>query len=118
MTALCIQVISLRETRSMPKNRLKNTADTLCYMFCGWRQIASKNQLADLGSGRLEIDVLTGECFFEDKHISKLPIAEELQLSFQHALSVNRIRESVSRARLRVKLSFSKTTWDKRTNTE
>jgi len=100
----------------MPRNVLKNAADTLCRMFCGWRLMSSKNRLVERGSGVLEIDVLTGECFFDEKQIRKLPLATELQLSLQRLLTANRIREPIVRARLRVKLSFSTINWEERKN--
>ena len=101
----------------MPRNVLKNAADTLCHMFCGWRQVFSKSRLVELGSGTLEIDVLTSECFFGGRHIPTLPIASELQLSLQRFLTANRIGEPILRARLKVKLSFSKINWEERKNT-
>jgi len=100
----------------MPSNVLKNATDTLCRMFCGWRQMSSKNRFVERGSGLLEIDVLTGECFFDETQIPKLPIATELQLSLQRLLTANRIREPIVRARLRVKLSFCKIDWEERKN--
>jgi hypothetical protein len=102
----------------MPRNVLKNAADTLCHMFCGWRQTFSKNRLAELGSGILEIDVLTSECFFDGKSISKVPIASELQLSLQRFVTANRICEPILRARLRVTLSFTRIKWKERKNAE
>jgi hypothetical protein len=100
----------------MPGNVLKNATDTLCRMFCGWRQMSSKNRLVERGSGVLEIDVLTGECFFDEKQIPKLPIATELQISLQRLLTANHIREPIVRARLRVKLSFCRIDWEERKN--
>jgi hypothetical protein len=100
----------------MPRNVLENATDTLCRMFCGWRQMSSKNRLVERGSGVLEIDVLTGECFFEENQMPKLPIATELQISLQRLLTANRIREPIVRARLRVKLSFCRIDWEKRKN--
>jgi hypothetical protein len=38
----------------MTRNMLKNTADTLCHMFCGWRQTA----LLNLGSERTDLELL------------------------------------------------------------
>ena len=100
----------------MPRNVLKNAADTLCRVFCGWRQISSKNRLVERGSGFLEIDVLTGECFFDEEQIPKLPIATELQLSLQHLLTANRVREPIVRDRLRVRLLFNTINWEERKN--
>src|SRR5579864_8747444 len=100
----------------MSGNVLKNATDTLCHIFCGWRQISSKNRLVERGSGFLEIDVLTGECFFDEKQIPKLPIATELQLSLQRVLTATRTREPIVRARLRVKLLFWRIDWQERKN--
>ena len=86
-------------------------------MFCGWRQLFSKGRLVELGSGTLEIDVLTSECSFGGKHIPTLPIGSELQLSLQRFVTANRIGEPILRARLKVKLSFSKIDWEERKNT-
>ncbi len=110
-------MVSLGESYPpMPRKVLKNAADAMCHMFCGWRQLSSKNRLVELGSGTLEIDILTGESIFDEKGIPKLPIAIELQLSLQRFLVSNRIHVPVLRARLRVKLSFSRITWEERTN--
>lgn len=99
----------------MTRNELKNTAETLCHMFCGWRQIFSKSRLVELGSGTLEVDVLAGECFFDGKHIPILPIAKELRGCLHRAQAANSFRQSVLRARLRVGLSFSTIPWNERT---
>ena len=44
----------------MRRKRLQHAADNLCQMFCGWQQASSKHRLVELGSGSLEIDVLSG----------------------------------------------------------
>jgi hypothetical protein len=67
----------------MPRKLLENPADTMCHLFCGWRQWSSKNRLMELGSSTLESDILTAECLFDDERIAKLPSATELQLSLQ-----------------------------------
>jgi hypothetical protein len=102
----------------MPRISLKYAADTLCHLFCGWRQMSSKNRLVELGSGTLEIDILASECFFDGKHIPRLSIATELLLFLENSLGATLFRALVLRARLRVKLSFSRTTWYERRNKE
>src|ERR1700724_3857732 len=79
----CVPVISLGESYPMPRKLPENAADTMCHIFCGWRQWSSKNRLMELGSSTLESDILTAECIFDDERIAKLPIATELQLSLQ-----------------------------------
>ena len=100
----------------MRRKRLKNITDTLCQMFCGWRLVGSKRMLAELGSGTLEIDALTGQCQFQGKRIVQLPIAIELVGWMQQDLATHRIPTTVLvRARLSVKLSFSQVPWNSRT---
>ena len=77
-------------------------------MFCGWRLIGSKPNLVDLGSGTLEIDAITGQCFFQGQIIDQLKIAEEIRGWMQDDLAANKIPiAAVTGARLTVKLSFS-----------
>lgn len=67
----------------------------------------------ELGSGKLEIDSLTGNCIFEDEPIKQLPIALELSSWVEKELSDHRIvPTSILRARLVVRLSFSLIPWD------
>ena len=66
----------------MGRKRLNHAADTLCDMFCGWRLANSYRGLEQLGSGRLEIDVLRAACRFNGQEIDTLPIAGELSSWF------------------------------------
>src|SRR5882724_3860401 len=100
----------------MRKKRLKNVADTLCQMFCGWRLVGSKRMLVELGSGTLEIDALTGQCQLQGEPIVQLPIARELVGWMKQDLATHRIPTTVLvRARLSVRLSFSQVPWNTRT---
>ena len=88
----------------------------MCQMFCGWRLIGSKPNLVNLGSGTLEIDATTGQCFFQGQIIDQLTIAEEIQTWMQDDLAANKIPVSaLVGARLSVKLSFSVVPWSKHT---
>jgi hypothetical protein len=60
---------------------LQHVADTMCQMFCGWRLIESKPNLANLGSGTLEIDTITGQCLFQGKSIDQ---PKKLQKKYAH----------------------------------
>jgi len=85
-------------------------------MFCGWRLIKSKPSLLTLGSGTLEIDAITGQCVFQGKTISQLTIAEEIRAWLQQDLATNKIPiETLTGARLVVKLSFSAVPWNEPT---
>jgi hypothetical protein len=98
----------------MRRKRLQHIADTMCQMFCGWRLIGSKPNLVDLGSGTLEIDAITGECFFQGGIIKQLTIAEEIRVWMQDDLAANKIPfVALKRARLSVNLSFSVVPWSK-----
>jgi hypothetical protein len=80
----------------------------MCQMFCGWRVIGSKPNLVDLGTGTLEIDAITGKCFFQGRIIDQLTIAEEIRASMQDDLAANKIPlVALTGARLSVELSFS-----------
>jgi hypothetical protein len=84
-------------------------------MFCGWRLIGSKPNLVDLGSGTLEIDAVTGQCFFQGQIIDQLKIAEEIRAWMQADLAANKIPiAALTSARLTVKLSFSLVQWNTR----
>jgi hypothetical protein len=67
-------------------------------MFCGWRLHGSKSMLVQLGSDRLVIDVLTGQCVFEGKPIAQLPISLELVGWARQDLEKHRLDTSYSRA--------------------
>jgi hypothetical protein len=100
----------------MHRKRLKNIANTLCQMFCGWRLNGSKRMLVELGSGSLEINALTGQCNFQDRPISQVPIAVELTAWMRQDLEIHRIPAALlTRARLSAKLSFSRIPWNTRT---
>lgn len=103
----------MQQSAAMRRKRLQNVADNLCHIFCGWRLIASKPILVELGSGKLEIDALTGHCAFQKEREIRLPIAEELSSWMQKELSVLRIPPAaVVRASLAVELSFSLIRWN------
>jgi hypothetical protein len=85
-------------------------------MFCGWRLNGSKAMLVELGSGKLEIDLLTGHCMFQDKPVAQLPIALELVECVKQDLETHRIPAGLlTRAHLSAKLSFSKIPWNPKT---
>jgi hypothetical protein len=85
-------------------------------MFCGWRLIGSKPNLVDLGSGTLEIDAISGECFFAGRIIEQLTIAKEIRAWVKDDLAANEIPlVALKRARLSVNLSFSVVAWSKQT---
>ena len=97
----------------MRRKRLQHVADTVCQMFCGWRLIGSKPSLVNLGSGTLEIDVITGQCLFQGKNIGLLTIAEEIRAWLEQDLTTNRIPIStLTGAHLKVKLFFSVVPWN------
>ena len=100
----------------MRRKRLQYLADTMCQMFCGWRLIGSKPNLVDLGSGTLEIDAITGECFFAGRIIEQLTIAEEIRAWVRDDLAANEIPVvALNRARLTVNLLFRVVPWSKQT---
>jgi len=69
--------------------------------------------LVQLGSGSLEIDVLTGQCEFEGKPIAQIPIARELVDWICQDLETHGIPATLLvRARLSAKMSSSQIPWN------
>jgi hypothetical protein len=99
----------------MRRKRLKDVAHNLCQIFCGWRLINTKARIAELKSGTLEINALTGGCSFNGKVIDQLAIAQELKTWLQGELTTLRIPASaIRRAQLTVELSLSEVDWNER----
>lgn len=63
----------------MKNRKLKNTANTICQMFCGWRIFNSTFVLNSLGSGILSYDLLQDTCYFNNNKIELMPICFELK---------------------------------------
>jgi hypothetical protein len=100
----------------MRRKRLKHAAQNLCQMFCGWQQTWSKHQLVQLGSGELEISVLSGECRFNGVAIPPLPIAAALTDWLREDLERHQIPESaILEATVRARLTFDFIPWSNKT---
>lgn len=83
----------------MRRNRLKHAAHVVCHMFCGWRLTNAFDNLKQLGSGLLVIDVLALQCRLNGEPIKVLSIADELHTWLlrdlrQHHIPVVSIRYS------------------------
>jgi hypothetical protein len=97
----------------MKLKRLNHAAQNICQIFCGWRLNLSLQRLAELGSGVLDIDVLSGQCTFNGSPIESLPIATEIQGWFlgdleQSGIPVLNIRS----ASFRAELQLSRVPWN------
>ena len=68
---------------------LQQLADTLCHGFCGWNLQHDKRALVQLGSGRLEVDLVKRTCRFERDYIPRLAILNTLLAQFRHHLEAN-----------------------------
>lgn len=62
----------------MSIKRLKHHAQNLGQMFCGWELMFDYQRLAELESGLLEIDLLTGTCQHNGSTIDSLRIVGRL----------------------------------------
>ena len=72
-------------------------------MFCGWQIVNDFNELNELSSGCLEIDVKTGVCLFNGKVNSKLTMPLVLNDWFSSDLNEHGIsKKEISIARLTV----------------
>lgn len=101
----------------MRRKRFKHHVDIFCDMFCGWRLASSYDRLVELGSGSLEIDVLTERCSKDGVSITPLSIAGELGVWFRDDARAAGIElSSVRVARLRVSLLIEPLTGRRRTN--
>jgi hypothetical protein len=102
----------------MRRKRLQHAADNLCQMFCGWQQIWSKHRLVELGSGELEIGVLSGTCRFNGAEVEALPIVAVLGKWLREDLERHHIPESgLLEATVRASLTFDLVPWESRTTT-
>lgn len=103
----------------MRYKRLNHAAQNLCQMFCGWRLHWTKPRLVSLGSGSIQIDVLTGQCIFNGLPIPQLPIAAELVTWLEDDLAANQIpRHAVTTALLDAQLELSVIAWNERSTKE
>jgi hypothetical protein len=93
----------------MRRKGLQNTANTLCHMFRGWQLISDHERLAQLGSGLLEIDVLSGECRHNDQPITALGIAKALKSFLEEDFTRHHVPlEAVLEAQLTVELTLDR----------
>ena len=89
----------------MQKARLKHHADTLAQMACGWRIANDLHALARLGSGRFEIDAMTGQCALDGQPYPRLALAHELAAWLRRDAADNQVPWELYR-RVRVSLDF------------
>ena len=96
----------------MRRKRFQHMADTLCHMFCGWRQIADKPRLVALGSGAISIDALRGTARFNGTLLDDLAVAGELQAWLDEDLARHTIpKEAVREATLTADLHLDLVPW-------
>ena len=97
----------------MKLTRLTHAAQNICQIFCGWRLNLSLQRIAELGSGVLDINVLSGQCKFDGTPIETLPIAKEIQAWFLDDLQQSDIPViSIHSASFRAELQLSRIPWN------
>ena len=97
----------------MKLKRLNHAAQNICQIFCGWRLNPSLQRIAELGSGVLDIDVLSGRCIFNGNPVESLRIAEEIRAWFLEDLSKSGISVSnIHLASLQIELQLSRVLWN------
>src|SRR5579862_895291 len=94
----------------MRERELQGTANTLCQMFCGWQMVFTMRNLAALGSGTLEIDLLSCEHRFDHRSIEALPISSVLQRSLRR----NSTADALQKAQITATLKFSRVSSENR----
>ncbi len=63
----------------MKRGRYQHQANILCQMFRGWQLIPDYRSLTDLGSGKIEFDLLNGSCRHNARPVTNLGILEVLR---------------------------------------
>jgi hypothetical protein len=80
---------------------LETLCKELCRVFLGWRLGEDRAALSALGEGALRIDLLSGECWYDDEPLPALFIAGELGRELEAARRDGRIEpEGLRSARL------------------
>jgi len=81
--------------------RIKHQVQNLGQMFCGWELMFDYRRLAELGSGQIHVNALTGECLHNGASIPKLEIAKTLVQWLDQDLASNGIpKDSIQTAEL------------------
>ena len=92
----------------MRRKRFKHMAQNMGQMFCGWQAASDYGAIAKLGTGILKINVLSRECYFNDKSIQPLIIAMVLQKWMEEDCArINIDYKMFQKAQLIVKLQLS-----------
>ena len=77
---------------------LQQLADTLCRGFCAWNLQHDKRALTQLGSGKIEIDLLKKTCRFGRDYIPRLAILNTLLVQFQRFQEDNKVAPKTIRS--------------------
>ena len=75
----------------MRRKRLEHQVHIFCHMFCGWRLTNDHELLTKKGSGRIEIDVLTGETTYKGIVEPDLHMTTEICVWFKEDIESNNI---------------------------
>lgn len=103
----------------MRRKRFQHQASNLTHMFCGWQIHGDWEELTRMGSGELEIDVLTGDCRHDGLSLPSLGIAGVLRTWLEGDLQGSGIpRESVDQALLVVDFVTRESDTQRDPNTE
>lgn len=93
----------------MRRKRFKHQAYVLCHMFCGWQLHVDYDRLIGLRGGKLRINVLTKECFFNGSGVKPLSMAGVLNVWFLDDLAANNLTtEDIDEAMLDVEFEVTK----------
>ncbi len=66
---------------------MQTLCDELCRVFLGWRLGEDREALLALGEGALRIDLLSGECWYDEEPLPALFIAGELMRTLERVRS-------------------------------
>ena len=98
----------------MRRKVIQHYADVLCHMAIGWRMGGDLNILADLPSGSIHFDILSGQATHDTQGLIRLHIASEMQAWFLDRLAKDSIpSEAIESATLDTVMDTDRIATDK-----
>ncbi len=63
----------------------------MCHIFCGWETYSDYNELIKFGNGKIKVNILNEECYFNDSKISMLNVARGIINWYKNDCKNNKI---------------------------
>ena len=102
----------------MRRKRLQHAAHIACRMLCGWRLQNDQKALTGLGSGTLEIDLMTEDCLYNGGSIEPLNMAAEIGHWLRRDLEAHHIpADGITKATLQAQFDIRPLVGKRKANT-